>query len=118
MEDYELVVYEYTLYLLFDMVEEYDFGDEVCRQTLHKLISDILLKYTFHSRLLDKLMNILVKLHNRNAYELTKEICVLVSEIREPLISVEPSENEKREYNVKVTMSYFFKTHINLFNFR
>lgn len=84
------------------MVEQYDLGDELSRQTLHKLINDVLLKYTFHSRLLDKLMSILVQLHNKNTYELTKEVCELVSEIREPSVTVGPSENERREYDFKV----------------
>lgn len=52
-------------------------------------------------------MNILARLHNNNTYELTKEVCEWVSEIREPLVSVEPSENERREYNFKVCEKVF-----------
>lgn len=102
MEDYEVLVYEYTLYLLFDMVEQYDFGDELSRKTVHKLITDSLLKYTFHSKLLSKMMGILVQLHNKNTYELSNEICHLVSEIREPLVSVEPTDDVKRNYEFEV----------------
>lgn len=102
MEDYEVFVYEYTMYLLFDMVEQYDFGDELSRKTVHKLITDSLLKYTFHSKLLNKMMGILVQLHNKNTYELSNEICHLVSEIREPLISVEPSEDAKRNHKFEL----------------
>lgn len=104
MEDYEIFVYEHTLYLLFDMLEQYDIGDEVCRKTLHKLINDILLKYTFHSRMLDKLMTILANLHNKNSCQFTEEIGMLVSNIREPFITVEPSEQDKREHDFQVSL--------------
>lgn len=90
------------------MVEQYDFGDELSRKTVHKLITDILLKYTFHPKLLNKLMDILVQLHNKNCYELSQEICHLISEIREPLISLEPTEDETRDYECKVRPSRFF----------
>lgn len=107
MEVHEHLLYEYKLYLLFDMIEEYDHSDQVSRDALCCLIVDLLTLHIFPERIVYKMISILATLHSSDINRLIEEICHLVSEIREPLVEV-VTDDQRREYDFKASVFFNF----------
>ncbi|XP_066258373.1 condensin complex subunit 3-like isoform X2 [Euwallacea similis] len=97
MDEFEILDFHYILYQLFDITEKLDLSEEVGRKALDNLIQKTLLERRLQPRLLNKLIQIAVKL-NPNVDSLTQKICHIISDIWQPVTAFEqPSAVDLQE---------------------
>ncbi|KAF5293753.1 hypothetical protein FQA39_LY03238 [Lamprigera yunnana] len=98
--DWQYLEFQQILNELLKIVKEYDFGDEMGRQALQKLLNYILLDATLNVFVISEIILIMEKM-NPSFDSLTIEICHIISDIREPLIEIPVSKDVITEYNFK-----------------
>ncbi|KAG5878423.1 hypothetical protein JTB14_002506 [Gonioctena quinquepunctata] len=96
MEDWEFLSYQYILHNLFEIVEGYDFSDEVGRKNLYTLLLKIIKEQNLLPKVKKQIISLAAQLVPKND-DFTSIICHIISEIREPsiekVVDVDPAVN-------------------------
>lgn len=108
MDAFESLIYEHILSQLFEMVQQYDFADEVGRKELKPLITKLLSEQKFNSDFVAQLVKLLSQITEIKT--LCDEVSVLISDIHEPLITVEPTKETTIIKEFKVGELLLFKS--------
>ncbi|XP_019880446.2 condensin complex subunit 3 isoform X2 [Aethina tumida] len=100
MDEWETFDFQFILYDLLEMADQFDTSDEVGRRTFLKLVQDLLPKYRFSNKITKKLVGVAEKLSNSQNF--TVDMCNIISEIREPLVEEAPSTEKLKQWEFEM----------------
>lgn len=110
MDDFQVIDFQYILSQLFEMIQKYDFADEMGRKALKELLMKLLAEQKLSATLIRQSMEILSKITEIEA--LCNEIVALVADIHEPLVVVPRQKDDSMQNKFKVSCLLNFSNRV------
>lgn len=96
MNSWEKLEYDQIVNTLFNMINQFDFSDEVGRTNLEKLVKQTLLTYKLEHRNLLQIMLVMHKLLG-NTEKVCEEICDIITQLREREVEKENKASAEKQ---------------------